>query len=651
MIPQDIVQKVIDTTDIVDVVGDFVNLKKAGVNYKGQCPFHDERTPSFVVSPAKQIFKCFGCGEAGSPVSFLMKHEALSFPEAIRWLAKKYSIEIEERQLSPEEITKQKESENVRILNSFAQKHFSKNLSDTQEGQTIGYTYFQNRGFTDETIIKFQLGYSVDFRTDLLDAAVKKGHKPEMLEKAGLVIEKRQEGITKIISSKNKYFDRFRARVMFPIHTLSGNVIAFGGRTLRNDKKTAKYLNSPETAIYHKRESLYGIYFAKNEMIKQDKCYLVEGYTDVISLHQAGIKNVVASSGTSLTQTQIRLVRRFTNNLTLIFDGDKAGLKAAVRGVDIVLGEDMNVRVVPLPENEDPDTFSKKLSLPDLKEYIDSNEKDFILFKIGLLGEKHLADPIKKTAAVKGIVASIAEIPDEIKRDTYIKKTSALLKIKEEILFSEINQILKKEENKQIVNQKKEVDKQTKSTPEIPEFISETSLPEEKQLIYFLLKFGMKFMKNKDHEETEQLVSEFITNEIESENGFKNIVFQEIFEDYKNKKEKNETIDVNYFLNHQNDNIRNTAEEIIGKEYVASKMWEKDGSVIETPEDTYSEDVEITVIAFKLRIIGLFLKKVNEEMQAPGVDYEYQKTKMRQTIGAQEIRAELMKIKGRRNIY
>lgn len=650
MIPQDTVQKVIDTADVVEVVSDFVSLHRSGSNYKGLCPFHNERTPSFMVSPGKQIFKCFGCGEAGSAVSFVMKHETLSFPEAIRWLAKKYSIEIEEKELSPDEIARLQERETILNLNSFAQKHYSEVLSDTQEGQTIAYSYFQSRGFTDETIIKFQLGYSS--RSGLLDAAIKKGYKPEMLEKAGLAIEKRPDAITKILSSKQKFFDRFRERVMFPIHSIAGKVIGFGGRTLKKDKNIAKYLNSPETVVYHKRNVLYGLYFAKNEIVRQDKCYLVEGYTDVISFHQAGITNVVASSGTSLTEDQIRLIRRFSRNLTLIFDGDNAGIKAASRGVDLVLQEDMNVRIVPLPEGEDPDTFSKKLSQTDLKEYIDDNEKDFIIYKIGMLNANQQSDPISKTNAVKDIVNSIAVIPDEVKKDSYIKETSTLLNIKESIIFSEINKILKKENKKQKTKQQ-QVSKQEKKTPEIPEFIDETALPEEKQLIHFLLKFGNKFMKNEIEEDTNetQTVADYIINEMEVEGGFKNILYREIFDFYKNEIKENKTIDINFFINHQNDNIRKTSTEILSTEQTISPIWTQGGNTVETPEDSYSKDVEKTIIAFKLRIIELYLKKISEQLNDPNIEPETQITMLKQSIEAQKVRHHLMEIGGRRNVY
>ncbi len=648
MIPKETVDKVIATADIVEVVSDFVNLHRAGVNYKGLCPFHNERTPSFTVSPAKQFFKCFGCGESGTSVGFVMKHENLTYPEAIRWLAKKYNITVEERELSAEEIAQMKERESITVLNTFAQKLFTENLTNTEEGKIVGLSYFKKRGFTDETIHKFQLGYSLDARTYLLDKAVEKGHQPEMLEKAGLVIEKQPDALTKIISSKQKYFDRFRARVMFPIHSLSGNVIAFGGRTLKQDKTLAKYLNSPETTVYHKRNSLYGIYFAKNEIVKQNKCFLVEGYTDVISFHQKGVTNTVASSGTSLTEEQIRIIRRFTRNLTLIFDGDNAGIKAAIRGVDLVLQEDMNVRIVVLPPEDDPDTFAQKNSTADLKEYIEKNETDFIIFKINLFSQDIQNDPIKKSAVLKEIVKSISVIPDQIKRDSYIKETSVLMNIKEEILFSEVSKEIKNY-SQQINNVSEASSEVSKRTPDIPTFVEETSLPEEEQLVYFLLRFGKNLMNMQAH--SKLTVADYIIQEIESEKGFKNIIFQKIFEEYQSLILSNQEIDAKYFMNHQDDLIRETTTRILSKEQPLSKIWERNGNQIEKPDDTYSQDVHKTIIAFKLRLIHIYLENNNKKLQDSNLDDDTIKSIMNQSKEAQKVQQQLMEIGGKRNIY
>lgn len=641
MIPQETVQKIIDSSDIVEVVGDFVSLHKAGSNYKGLCPFHNEKTPSFMVSPAKQIFKCFGCGESGSPVSFVMKHEAMSFVEALKWLANKYNIEVQEKELTPEEIAALKEHETVYALNTFAQKHFTENLQNTEEGINIGLSYFKSRGFTNDTINKFQLGYTPNKKSDFVDAAINKGYKPEILEKGGLASSKKQDNV---FSNKTRYFDRFRARVMFPIHSLSGQIIAFGGRTLSKDKNIAKYINSPETVVYNKSKSLYGMYFAKNTIVKQDKCYLVEGYTDVISMHQAGITNVVASSGTSLTEDQIRIIRRFTRNLTLIFDGDAAGLKAAKRGIDLSLKEDMNVRLVTLPEGEDPDSFCKSNHTSEVNEYIADNEKDFILFKIDLINSEDLLDPIKKSAAIKEVIKTISTVPDELKRDSYIKAASRLLSTNEEIIYSEINKILKKDAEKEFKQQENKV-VQPKQTPDIPKFIDETSLPEEKQLIYFLIKFG------EEKCEDNSTVSKFIITELETEGGFKNIVYREIFEIYKETSENFGIIDHKLFLAHENAEVRKTVENILSNEYQISKFWEKNGNYVLKPEDTYKEDVKKTVIAFKIRIIELFLKKIQDELSVPNLSFDEQLSKMEMSQAAINARLQLMEIGGIRHIY
>ncbi len=423
MIPQETVQKIYDAANIVDVVQDFVSLKRAGVNYKGLCPFHGEKTPSFVVSPAKNIYKCFGCGVGGDPVKFIREHEKISFPEALRYLAKKYNIEIVEKELSNEEKEQRLERESLFVVTDFSKNFFINILNNTDEGRTIGLSYFKERGYNNETVKKFELGWSPEKRDALTQTALQKGHKLKFLEKTGLSIVKKENNYT---------FDRFAGRVIFPIHALSGKVIGFGGRTLKSDKKTAKYLNSPESDIYHKSRTLYGIFFAKKSIVKEDKCIMVEGYTDVISLHQTGIENVVASSGTSLTVEQIRLVRRFTKNLTVIYDGDKAGIKASLRGIDLILAEEMNVKVVLLPDGEDPDSYSKKLNFDEFADYIKENEKDFIKFKTELLLSEAKNDPVKRAELTRDVVKTIAVIPDSILRAEYIKECSLLLDTRED---------------------------------------------------------------------------------------------------------------------------------------------------------------------------------------------------------------------------
>ena len=434
MISQSSIEQVFETARVEEVIGDFVNLKKAGSNFKGLSPFSDERSPSFMVSPVKQIWKDFSTGKGGTAVSFLMEHEHFTYPEAIKYLAKKYNIEIEETEQSNE----QKEAADVReslyLVSEFANTYFQKIMHKTDQGKSIGLSYFKERGFTDEIIKKFDLGYSLNEWQAFTDEALKQGYKLEFLEKTGLSIVK-----------ENKQFDRFKGRVMFPIKSMSGRVLGFGGRILINDKKAAKYVNSPESDLYHKSKVLYGIYHAKQSIAKEDNCYLVEGYTDVIQFHQTGIKNVVASSGTALTPEQIRLINRLTKNITVLFDGDAAGLRASLRGIDLILEQGMNVKVCTFPEGEDPDSFAKQNTLEELSLYLNENSKDFIQFKASILFEESKNDPIKKADTIREIINSISKIPDKIKKEIYIQECSKIMDISEEVLFSTLAQINKKD--------------------------------------------------------------------------------------------------------------------------------------------------------------------------------------------------------------
>lgn len=437
MIDQPTIDRILDAANIVDVVSEFVTLRKRGINYVGLCPFHTDKTPSFYVSPAKNICKCFACGEGGTAVHFIMKHEQLNYFDALRYLAKKYNIEIQERELTDKEKQRKSDRESMLIVNSWAQQYFTTQLYEHVEGKTIGLRYFAERGFREDTIRKFQLGYSLDKRDALYKEATKNGYKKEFLEKTGLVIAYDNGGVN----------DRFRGRVIFPVHTLSGKVVAFGGRVLKKDEKTAKYVNSPESEIYHKSNELYGIYFAKQAIVKEDRCFLVEGYTDVISMHQAGIENVVASSGTALTQGQIRLIHRFTSNITVLYDGDAAGIKAALRGIDLLLEDGMNVKVVLLPDGEDPDSFARKHNASQFSEFIKQSETDFIRFKTRLLLDDAGTDPIKRSSLITDIIRTVAIIPDNIARSIYIRECSAMMEIDEQVLLNEVNKIrLSKEE-------------------------------------------------------------------------------------------------------------------------------------------------------------------------------------------------------------
>ncbi len=434
MITKETIDKVYEAARVEEVIGDFVQLKRAGSNFKGLSPFSDERSPSFMVSPAKGIWKDFSSGKGGNAIAFIMEHSQFTYPEAIRYLAKKYNIEVEETELSDEDKVVANERESLFLVSEFASKYFQDILFNSEEGKAIALSYFKERGFTNDTIKKFSLGYSPSTWDALTKEALGKGYKLEFLEKTGLTIV-----------GEGKQFDRFKGRVMFPIQSMSGRVLGFGGRILTNDKKAAKYLNSPESDLYHKSKVLYGIFHAKQSIAKLDNCYLVEGYTDVIQMHQTGIENVVASSGTALTPDQIRLINRLTKNITVLFDGDAAGLRASIRGVDLILEEGMNVKVCTFPDGEDPDSFAKKTPLQDLIQYLEENAMDFIQFKASLLMKDAKNDPIKKADLIRDMVASISKIPDRIKREVYIKETSRIMDISEEVLFNTLAQLVKKD--------------------------------------------------------------------------------------------------------------------------------------------------------------------------------------------------------------
>ena len=482
MISKETIDKVFETARVEEVIGDFVQLKKSGSNYKGLSPFSYERTPSFMVSPVKQIWKDFSTGKGGSAVSFLMEHEHFSYPEAIKYLAKKYNIEIEETERTDEQKEAANERESLYLVSEYARDYYHTTLLNSEQGKAIGGTYFKERGFTAETIKKFQLGYNLDQWDAFTSEALRKGYNLDFLEKTGLTIVKEE-----------KQFDRFKGRVMFPIHSMSGRVLGFGGRILDSSKKAAKYLNSPESDIYHKSKVLYGIYYAKKMIAKEDNCYLVEGYTDVIQMYQTGIENVVSSSGTALTPEQIRLVNRLTKNITVLFDGDAAGQRAAIRGIDLILEQGMNVKVCSFPEGEDPDSFSRKHTKEEILIYFSENAKDFIQYKASLLVQEAAGDPIKKAAIVRDMVESIAKIPDTIKREIYIQECSRIMEISEEVLYNTLAQIFNK-------NRKEETKKSKENsgepfsvvTNEIPNAVEKVDVlyELERKLIEALLLYG-----------------------------------------------------------------------------------------------------------------------------------------------------------------
>lgn len=539
MIDKQTVDKIIDTADIVDVVSDFVSLKRRGSNYVGLCPFHDEKTPSFSVSPSRQICHCFGCGKGGSPVNFIMEHEQLSYPEALRYLAKKYHIEIEERELTDEERSAQSERESMLVLNEFACEYFENQLHNTSDGRDIGLSYFRERGFSVETMKKFHLGYSPENSTAFYRAAIGKGYNQKYLFDVGLCIDDNRGG----------GFDRFRGRVMFPVFNVAGKVIAFGGRTLKNDP--AKYFNSPESLIYVKNKELYGLYQAKRAIVKEDKCFLVEGYTDVISMHQAGIENVVASSGTSLTEGQIRMINRFTTNVTVLYDGDSAGIHASLRGIDMLLADGLNVKVLLLPEGEDPDSFARSHSATEFKEFIASNESDFITFKMNILLGEASGDPVKRSAVIGDVVRSISVIPSEITRSLYIKECSARLDIAEDILMREMGKNIarnldEQHKRKEREERRQQAQKQNQAPtvepqqslagePEKPakSGVYEKIYSAEKDVVHYIAKFGFCYLCPTYYgdEERETTVVEYIRNEMSYDSmSFSDPTFAKIFD-------------------------------------------------------------------------------------------------------------------------
>ena len=540
---------------VEEVIGDFVQLKRAGSNYKGLSPFSNERTPSFMVSPVKQIWKDFSSGKGGNAIAFLMEHEHFTYPEAIRYLAKKYHIDIEETQQSNEEKAQADERESLYIVSEYAQQYFQDTLFNTEAGKAIGMTYFKERGFTEETIQKFRLGFSPDEWTAFTDNALAKGYQLEFLEKTGLTIV-----------NGDRKFDRFKGRVMFPIHSMSGRVLGFGGRILTNDKKQAKYLNSPESEIYHKSKVLYGIFFAKQAIAKADNCYLVEGYTDVIQMHQKGIENVVASSGTALTQDQIRLIHRLTPNITVLYDGDAAGLRASIRGVDLILEQGMNVKVCTFPDGDDPDSFACKTAYEDLVLYLENNATDFIRFKASLLMQEAQNDPIKKAETIRDMVESISKIPDLIKREVYVRECATIMDISEQVLFSTLAQILKKDfyegqkvERKQkaamqVVQTSEEAQKRTVNRLEILEYdlIKNLLLYGNRECVFtdtILVEEEDGTLKEEQVQQTLKIYEKIFLELQEDEIELANPDFKQIYELLMGKLSENPNYDVNRIAN------------------------------------------------------------------------------------------------------
>jgi DNA primase len=608
MIDRDTIDRIFDTADIVEVISDFVSLKRSGQNFKGLSPFSNEKTPSFLVSPAKGIYKDFSSGKGGNVVGFLMEHEKLTYPEALRYLAKKYNIEITEQEPTPEELQQRNERESLLIISGWAQKYFTNILQNTPEGQSVGMAYFRERGFHDDIIRKFQLGYSPEQKDALTNEALKEGYKLDYLVKTGLTIQK-----------DDYKADRFRGRIIFPIHGLTGNVNGFGGRILKSDDKMAKYLNSPESDIYQKSRILYGLYHAKQAIVKQEKCFLVEGYTDVLGLHQAGIENVVSSSGTALTTEQIRLIKRFTSNVTIIYDGDEAGIKASLRGIDMVLEEGLNIKVVPLPDGEDPDSYSKQLSATEFQQYIKENEKDFISFKTRLLMKDIDQDPVGKAGMINDVIKSISVIPDTVMRSVYIKESARLLDTEERILYSQVYRLRKKKAEDRYNKESRQEEIRIQSTP-LPSFIKEIfSELQEKLLVRFLLQYGNErlYEIQDEHAGNEYIsVAEYVVNEIlNDELEFKNLLYRQVFEEVNNMIQKGEVIEMKHFVHHENPSISQLAVDLLSSPYSLSKVHSRKGATVETEDMLLKKNVPKALIEYKRKILEVAQREKEEQIR------------------------------------
>jgi DNA primase len=623
LITRETIDKVFETARVEEVIGDFVQLKRAGSNYKGLSPFSDERSPSFMVSPVKQIWKDFSSGKGGSVVTFLMEHEHFTYPEAIRFLANKYNIEIEETELSQEDKIEANEKESMYLVSEFAKTYFQDILINTEEGKAIGLSYFKERGFTTETIAKFGLGYSPESWDAFTREALGKGYQLEFLEKVGVTIT-REDG---------KHFDRFKGRVMFPIQSLSGRNLGFGGRILTNDKKAAKYLNSPESEIYHKSKVLYGIFHAKQAIAKLNNCYLVEGYTDVIQMHQAGIENVVASSGTALTPDQIRLINRLTKNITVLFDGDAAGLRASIRGIDLILEEGMNVRVCTFPDGDDPDSFARKNSFEDLVNYLENNAKDFIQFKASLLMNEANNDPIKKADLIRDMVVSISKIPDRIKREIYIQECARIMGISEQVLLNTLAQLVQKdisEAGKKLKTEQKAfevVKNDIKVTQEKFNVIYEL----ERKIIEMLLLYGSNEADFEDYilkaNEEGEMIEELELNKVkvyqriylslqEDEVELANPLFKEIYNDLIAYYNQNEEFNIEHYLMQLSPEYSQMVTDILMlEEKELLHNWETKHIYVKTKEQNVSQYVSETIVSLREYLINKLVEDLMKEFQ------------------------------------
>lgn len=627
MISRNTIEKVFEISRVEEVIGDFVHLKKSGSNYKGLSPFVDEKTPSFMVSPVKQIWKDFSSGKGGNVVTFLMEHEHYAYPEAIRYLAKKYQIEIEETEQTDTQKAEADERESMYLVTEFAKNNFHQNLLHTEKGKAIGLSYFKERGFSDETIKKFELGYALDEWSAFTDTALEKKYELSYLEKTGLTIV-----------NENKKFDRFKGRVIFPIHSMSGRVLGFGGRTLLKDAKVAKYVNSPESEIYHKSKILYGIFQAKQRIAQLDSCYLVEGYTDVISLHQSGIENVVASSGTALTQDQIRLLKRLTENVVVLFDGDAAGIRASLRGIDLILEEGMNVKVVSFPDGEDPDSFTKNKDKEEIADFLENNAQDFIRFKTSILLDEAKNDPIRKASLIRDIVQSISKIPDNIQREVYIQECSHIMDISESVLFSELAQLIKKRQQDQSTQKSamQPVFTPIKLETKIPPKVDQLYIL-EKKTIEILLLFGNETVDFVDYvmdpenegKPKKEIYQNKVSHEIytqlqEDEIEFSNEIFKRIYFDIIYQLNQDKPISPDFFVQQEDMLLGKMVSDLLmeDEKYLLSD-WGRKEIIVKSKQKSLDKLVQDVIYNLRRILIEHKIASINEEIQALENDGEH----------------------------
>ena len=621
MIDRRTIEQIMETAKVEEVVGDFVALRKRGVNMIGLCPFHNEKTPSFTVSPSKNLWKCFGCGKGGKPVHFIMEHEQLSYPDALRWLAKKYHIEIQERELTDEEKREESIRESLFVINQYALQFFTDTLHNTEEGKAIGLNYFRHRGLRDETIKKFCLGYSLEKRDTFAKTATTAGYKPELIAKTGVCYS----------TDDGRLQDRFWGRVIFPVHTLSGKVVAFGGRILQNNAKAAKYVNSPESEIYHKSDHLYGLYFAKQAIMQKDRCILVEGYLDVISMYQAGIQNVVASSGTSLTTGQIRLIHRFTNNVTLLYDGDKAGIKASIRGIDMLLEEGMNIDVVLLPEGEDPDSYAQSHSTEEVEQFIERNKVDFIRFKTNLLLAEVGDDPIRRAGLIGDVVKSIAVVPSDILRSEYIKKCSEMLKVGEQLLVKETAKLRRQHAEEQEKRSSNATENANEGNSTVADEFQQSIINsydntlhhKERAIIQFLLKNGDKLLQvpedkiNNTPAFTETVLSHLFYSFDEDGISISHPLYAKIFNEAAEHISNPAFNPEKHFIAHPDHEISSLTAELCGERYLLSKFFTEQNNDERNEQAVLFEQTTRLSIAYKLSLVDDMLKGTMEKLKSP----------------------------------